>query len=128
GAAPGATVRWYVNPAPDPLRHNPEPPTPSTLTPTPFPTSLLFYVSQTLPGGCESARDTVYVIVKPRPNPPTVQDSTIEYCQYEQVGPLTANGLSIRWFTTLTGGTGSATAPVPATLIPGTYFFYASQT
>jgi hypothetical protein len=126
GTIPGAVVIWY--PGPTGGGGSSIAPTPSTLVPTPFPTNMLFYVSQTSVGGCESPRDTVYVIVKPRPNLPNVADSTIEYCQYEVVGPLSANGAAIRWFTTLTGGTGSVTAPTPSTLVPGTYFFYASQT
>jgi len=87
---------------------------------------MIFYVSQTLT--CESPRAPLYVIITPKPNPPSVADSTLDYCQYEQVGPLSASGTLIRWFTTPTGGTGSATAPTPSTLIPGTYYFYASQT
>jgi gliding motility-associated-like protein len=127
---PGATLNWYdtngANPAiPGPILPLGAP-TPNTNIPTPFPTNIIYYVSQTLV--CESPKVPLYVIVKPKPQPPFVQDSTIDYCQYEVVGPLAAGGQNIRWFSTPSGGTGTATAPVPSTLVPGTYFYYASQT
>ncbi len=121
---PGATATWYTTPTGG--TGTTTAPTPNTSTPTPFPTNMIYYVSQTLT--CESPRAPLYVIITPKPNPPSVADSTIDYCQYEQVGPLSASGTAIRWFNTPTGGTGSVTAPTPSTLIPGTYYFYASQT
>jgi gliding motility-associated-like protein len=102
---------------------NPNAPIPNTNVPG----IVMWLVRQSAPNGCPSAFDSVYVRVLPRPLTPAVT-STIEYCQYQVVGPLTANGTSLRWFTTPTGGTGTSTAPTPSTLIPGTYHFYVSQT
>jgi gliding motility-associated-like protein len=74
--------------------------------------------------------DTAYVIVtvKPKPGKPIVPPNAIEYCQFSPASPLSASGANIRWFSTPTGGTGTATAPTPGTLVPGTYFYYVSQT
>jgi gliding motility-associated-like protein len=74
--------------------------------------------------------DTAYVVVQvtPKPGAPTVPPVAIDYCQFAQAAPLSAGGSNIRWFSTPTGGLGSATAPVPNTQVPGTYYFYASQT
>ncbi len=120
--AQGVGLKWYDtagNPAGTLLPGAPTPP-------TNVPGVRMWFVTQT--SVCESPKTPIYVLIKPKPNPPSVSDSTIDYCQYEQVGPLSASGTAIQWFSTLTGGSGSSTAPTPSTLIPGTYFFYASQT
>lgn len=87
--------------------------------------AFVYGVTQTVT--CTS--DTAYILVqvKPRPPKPTVQ-SPIEFCQFSPANPLSASGQNIRWFTTPTGGVGTATAPTPNTLVSGTYYFYASQT
>lgn len=121
--ASGATLNWYDTGGTVLL---PAAPTPNTTYATPFPTNIIYWVSQTLV--CESPKAPLYVIITPKPLPPFIQDSTIDYCQFEIVGPLTASGQNIRWFSTPTGGTGSSTAPTPGTLVPGTFFFYTSQT
>ncbi len=74
--------------------------------------------------------DTAYVIVQvtPKPGLPTVPPSALEFCQYEIAGSLSAGGQNIRWYATPTGGLGTATAPTPSTQVPGTYYFYVSQT
>lgn len=73
---------------------------------------------------------TIDVVVNQTPGTPTVQD--IAYCQGETAPPLTATPSGnatdvIKWYTQATGGTGSATAPVPSTSIPGAYTWYVSQ-
>lgn len=103
---------------------NANPPTPNTNVPG----IVMWLARQTVQGGCPSAFDSVYVRVLPKPQPPVAATNTIYYCQYEVVGALSVGGINIRWFTTPTGGTGSTTAPIPSTLVPGTYNFYASQT
>jgi gliding motility-associated-like protein len=76
---------------------------------------------------CQS--DTAYILVqiKPRPPKPAVQ-SPLEFCQFSPANALSASGQNIRWFTTPTGGVGTATAPTPGTLVSGTYYYYVSQT
>jgi large repetitive protein len=98
-------------------------PTPST-TATGVTTN---YVSQTI-GGCESPRATITVTVNPTPPAPTTANSTITYCQNITVPALTAIGTSLLWYTTASGGTGSATAPIPSTTTAGSTTYYVSQT
>lgn len=57
---------------------------------------------------------------------PTV--TNVEYCQGASATPLQATGTSLLWYTTATGGTGSATAPTPITTTPGTTSYWVTQT
>ncbi len=62
--------------------------------------------------------------------PPPVVTSPLTYCQFTTATSLTATtlpGHTLRWYTTVTGGTGSATAPIPSTATPGTTNYYVSQ-
>lgn len=61
------------------------------------------------------------------PSPPGV-DGLVEYCLNETSDQLTASGSGLLWYTTPTGGSASAIAPVPATDVTGTSAFYVSQT
>jgi hypothetical protein len=61
------------------------------------------------------------------PAPPTVT-TPVKYCQNATVTALTASGTSLLWYTTATGGSGSATAPTPGTTTVGTTPYYVSQT
>jgi len=61
------------------------------------------------------------------PNTPTVT-TPITYCQNATASALTANGTNLKWYTAATGGTGSATAPTPATTTAGIMNYYVSQT
>jgi hypothetical protein len=54
----------------------------------------------------------------------------ITYCQNTSAAALTATtgtGNSLRWYTNLTGGTASTTAPVPGTVATGVTNYYVSQ-
>jgi len=57
-----------------------------------------------------------------------VANSPVSFCQYSQATPLTAVGTSLKWYTTPIGGTGTTVAPTPNTNVPGTYYWYVSQT
>ena len=98
-------------------------PTPSTATAG----STTFYVSQTT-NTCESPKASVVVNITPLPSVPTIATSTITYCQNSNAVALTATGNNLLWYTTATGGTGSATAPTPSTATAGTTNYYVSQT
>ncbi|MXN91934.1 hypothetical protein GR160_11935, partial [Flavobacterium sp. Sd200] len=78
-----------------------------------------YYVSQTL-NSCESTRTAVSITINTT-NAPTASAQT--FCSGATVASLTANGTSLKWYTTATGGTQLATT---ATLATGTY--YVSQT
>jgi gliding motility-associated-like protein len=59
---------------------------------------------------------------------PTVT-TPVELCQNQMASPLTAtppSGASLLWYTQATGGTGSATAPTPATTTVGSTTYYVS--
>jgi len=53
------------------------------------------------------------------------------YCKGATATPLTATllgaGVSLKWYTVATGGTGSTTAPTPLTTTVGTKIYYVSQ-
>jgi gliding motility-associated-like protein len=66
------------------------------------------------------------VTVNPTPSAPVV--ASVTYCQNITAVALTATGSNLLWYTTATGGTGSGTAPVPSTGLPGTTPFFVSQT
>lgn len=80
----------------------------------------------TTASGCDSLV-TLTVTMVPQPPPPTVS-SPVTYCQGAAATALTATGSGLLWYTTTTGGTGSATAPVPSTAVAGTTKYYVSQT
>ncbi len=54
--------------------------------------------------------------------------AAIQYCKDGEAKPLTASGMSLLWYTDVSGGIGSAVAPVPATTVSGTVSYYVSQT
>ncbi len=93
--------------------------------PTATPGTYMYYASQVL-NGCESARDSIRVVVNITPLTPTVSGAT--YCQYTPTVPLTATGTNILWYTAPTGGVGSPTAPTPSSVVPGVFTWYVSQT
>jgi glycosidase len=118
--ATGANLLWYTAATGG---------TGSTTAPIPNTTtvgSTIYYVSQTLSCG-EGPRAAITVTINAIPNAPTVT-SPIAYCQNTTPTALTATGTSLLWYTTPTGGIGSATAPTPSTSTVGTVIYYVSQT
>lgn len=85
-----------------------------------------FYVSQNS-NGCESERTIITVEVIGTLVTPIV-NSPVKYCQKETAVPLTAAGVDLLWYTTITGGNGSTIAPIPQTTIVGIVTYYVSQT
>ncbi len=63
----------------------------------------------------------------PTPLPPTIT-SPIVYCQNAAANSLTATGTNLLWYTSLTGGTGTTSAPSPSTALAGTTTYYVTQT
>ncbi len=88
--------------------------------------STAYYVSQTV-NGCEGPRALITVNVTGIPAAPSVI-SPLVYCQYESALPLSAVGSNLLWYTSATGGTGSAATPAPDTSIGGVFTYYVSQT
>ncbi len=119
-AATGTSLLWYTTATGG---------TGSSSAPTPVTTAVsntTFYVSQTI-NGCESPRASIVVNVNAIPAAPSVA-SPVNYCQNATAVALTATGSNLMWYTTATGGTGSSTAPTPATNTTGTTIYYVSQT
>lgn len=85
-----------------------------------------YYVSQTV-NGCEGPREKIDVIVNAIPSLPGVT-SPVTYCQNATAIALTATGNTLLWYTTATGGIGSATAPIPSTGTVGDTDYWVSQT
>ena len=98
------------------------PPTPSTTTAG----SITYYVSQTT-GSCEGPRSVINVTIFATPAAPGVT-SPVDYCQGSTATALSATGTNLLWYTTATGGTGSATAPTPLTSVAGNTTYYVSST
>lgn len=118
--ATGSNLLWYTVPTGG--TGSSTAPTPSTSTVG----STTYYVSQSQTG-CESPRASITVTINPLPLAPTVS-SPVNYCQGATAVPLTASGSNLLWYTTATGGTGSATAPTPSTSTIGSTNYYVSQT
>ena len=118
--ATGTNLLWYTTATGG--TGSSTPPTPSTATLG----TTYYYVSQTA-NGCESPRAEIIVTVSSTAEAPIV--TNIAYCQYTTSAPLTAiaNG-TLLWYSTATGGTGSANAPIPPTMVVGSIYYYVSQT
>ena len=117
--ATGTSLLWYTTATGG---------TGSSTAPTPLTTTAgttAFYVSQTQSCG-ESPRASITVNVNAIPAAPAVS-SPINYCQYATATALSATGNNLLWYTVSTGGTGSATAIIPATTTVGSTTFYVSQ-
>ena len=85
-----------------------------------------YYVSQTV-NGCEGPRAELVVTTKDTPVAPTV--SNISYCYGATAVALTATGTgTLKWYDAATGGTGNASAPIPATTTAGNKSYYVTQT
>ncbi len=79
-------------------------------------------------GGCTNTA-TFTITVNPRPLAPAVT-TPVTYCQGATATALTATataGNTLLWYTTSSGGVGSATAPTPSTATAGTTNYYVSQ-
>ena len=68
------------------------------------------------------------IAVNATPSAPSVSSSPVEYCVDETATALTATGDNLLWYTSGTGGTGEATAPIPGTATAGSTTHYVSQT
>jgi gliding motility-associated-like protein len=94
---------------------------------TGIPGSQLYYVSQRI-SGCESPRNNIAVITKPRPVPPVVPATSLVICQGAPIVTLTAQGQNILWYDQPVGGTATTNAPVINTNNGHTVSWYATQT
>ncbi len=119
--ATGSSLKWYSTATGG---------TGSSTAPTPItttPGSTIYYVSQTSTAGCEGVRAALTVVVNLSSTKPTVV-SPVGYCLGATAVPLSATGISLRWYTSATGGTGSTTAPTPSTATVGSTTYYVTQT
>ncbi|HOS84490.1 MAG TPA: glycosyl hydrolase family 8, partial [Bacteroidales bacterium] len=115
--ATGTDLKWYTSAN-----------TLLAVAPTPITTTIGntdYFVTQTL-NTCESDKEKITVSII-ETAPPTVT-SPVNYCLQETASALTATGTGLKWYTAATGGSGSATAPIPTTTAVGTTNYYVSQT
>ncbi|PPZ90895.1 hypothetical protein C3729_10765 [Cloacibacterium normanense] len=84
-----------------------------------------FWITQTV-NGCESARAKITFNILDNPSVPIV--SNYEFCQNSTASSLSAVGTNLKWYTSLTGGTGDSVAPIPNTSIAGDFSFWVTQT
>ena len=76
--------------------------------------------------GCTSTATATVNAVPASPSAPVVT-SPVVYCLNATAVALTATGTNLLWYTAASGGTGSGTAPVPATNAAGSINYYVSQ-
>jgi hypothetical protein len=117
--ATGTALKWYsAATGGSALASAPIPVTTATGTTS-------YYVSQTAAGLCEGPRAKIDVVIKDTPLAPTVAE--VNYCVGEKPVALTPSGGTYKWYTALTGGTGSATPPAVTTTTAGTTSYYLTQ-
>lgn len=90
------------------------------------PVTTTYTVTATDKIGCQGSASAT-ITVEPTPLAPNVV-SPVTYCIGATASPLSATGTGLLWYTTPTGGIGSATAPTPSTAVIGTTHYYVSQT
>ena len=76
--------------------------------------------------GCTSTATATVNAVPASPSAPIVT-TPVTYCLNATAVALTATGTNLLWYTAASGGTGSGTAPVPATTAAGSINYYVSQ-
>ena len=97
----------------------------NTIASTPGTYTVNYSVNAT---SCQpAANGSTSITINNAPPPPTTIP-LIRYCQNETASALTATGVGLLWYTTASGGIGSATAPTPSTASPGTFNYFVSQT
>ncbi|GAB3804967.1 hypothetical protein GCM10028819_37330 [Spirosoma humi] len=118
GVTSGTNLRWYTAQSGGVA---------STVAPTP-PTgstgSTTYYVSQVNSNGCESDRAVITYTVNAYPAAPTVNPSSLTYCQNSTAVPLTATPVAsatLTYYMVATGGTPYATL-TPSTSQSNNYF------
>ena len=89
--------------------------------------TLTFWVSQ-LRNNCESPRVPISFTIAPQPTPPVVSNLA-PICQGETIPEWASlvNGSNLLWYTTESGGTGTANPPIARTSSPGNYHLWVSQ-
>ena len=114
--ATGSNLKWYttasggVGSASAPLPSNA--------------VSSSHWVSQTT-NSCESSRAKIDVNITTTPSTPSVA-SPLGYCSGQTTTALTATGSNLKWYTAASGGTGSASAPLPSNAVSSSH--WVSQT
>jgi hypothetical protein len=77
--------------------------------------------------GCEVIINSIEITVSALPLAPVIT-TPVTYCQNATASALTATGTNLLWYNAATGGTGSATAPIPSTATVGNTSYWVSQT
>lgn len=88
--------------------------------------STFYYVSQTSPAKCESARTKLEVVIKDTPPAPTVT-TPINYCVGETPKALTPSGAAYKWYLSEDSNSGSINPPVVTTTKDSRNSYYVTQ-
>lgn len=115
----GSNILWYTAPSSG---------TGSAVAPvvsTAATGSTFHYVTQTV-NGCESGRVFLTVTIVAVPTPP-VPVTPVDYCLNQVASPVSANGIGLKWYSTLTSPTPLPSAPTPSTTTVGNVKYYVSQ-
>ncbi len=86
------------------------------------------YTATVTSGGLTSGPSSVTIVINNKPPVPYASPDVYNYCQGNDATPLAAIGANLLWYTTPTGGVGSAVTPTPSTGVPGSTNYYVSQT
>ena len=78
--------------------------------------------------GCVSAPANIVIDAIPPATAAPVVSTPVSYCENAAAIPLSATGTNLLWYTTSTGGTGTAAAPTPVTTGVSSVVYYVSQT
>lgn len=89
--------------------------------------NLVSVTSSGLPVCSQNISGQVLITVQPVTAAPAV-NSAVTLCQKEKAIPLTATGSNLLWYTSSTGGMGTAIAPIPVTTVAAVTDYYVTQT
>ncbi|QJW91611.1 T9SS type A sorting domain-containing protein [Spirosoma taeanense] len=119
-ASPGGVLNWYTT-------STGGTPLPGITPPTTIVAITTYYVSQSV-NGCEGARASLDVTIRPLPQQPTVIPNPVPLCQNSAPAPLTATASgTLSWYTASSGGP-ALPSLIPLTSNTGLTAYYVTQT
>jgi hypothetical protein len=117
------TLLWYTSGTSTAAAYTA--PTPSTATAGTF----YYFVNAKSNAGCSGPRDSIEVIINPKPSAPIVS-SPVKYCLNAAAIALTATPVDINdtllWYDSAIGGIPSPIAPIPVTSAIDTFTYWVS--
>jgi len=81
-----------------------------------------------VPNGLILSEPSIDTLILEAPSPKPTTQPPISLCTGATSPALTATGTNLKWYSSATGGTALAAAPIPATTTPGTTSYFVTQT